>query len=165
MPLPLGGSGCGDASKDLLLTVDANELAALTKKGGGWEEVCTPHGGASAFCAGVESAQPEEDYPRGPFLLYAAAQVAPAAPSNAVHRCISSASAGGRHFVAGDGACYGRGKPESVLGFAASARDSNTPRSLRSCAAAAGGVMYHSLDTRCAAGDAELGRLGFACTD
>ena len=156
----------GDASRDLLLTVDANELAVLTKKGsgGGWEEVCTPHGGASAFCAGVESAQPEADYPRGPFLLHAAAQVAPAAaPSNAVHRCVSTgAGAGGRHFVAGDGACYGRGRAESVLGFAASARDSNTPRSLRSCAeAAAGGAMYHSLDTRCAAGDEELGHLGF----
>ena len=151
----------GDAGKDLLLTVDTNELAALTKKGGGWEEVCTPHGGASAFCAGVESAQPEADYPRGPFLLHAAAQVAPAAPSNAVHRCTSTA--GGRHFVAGDSACYGRGKAESVLGFAASARDSNTPRSLRSCAAAAaaGGAMYHSLDTRCVAGDEELGHLGF----
>jgi hypothetical protein len=64
--------------------------------------------------------------------------------------------------VAGDGACYGRGRAESVLGFAASARDSNTPRSLRSCAVAAvGGAMYHSLDTRCAAGDEELGHLGF----
>ena len=149
----------GNPSKDLLLTVDAHELAMLTKEGGGWEEVCTPHGGASAFCGGAASAQPEADYPRGPFLLHAVAQVVPAAPSKAVHRCVS---AGGRHFVAGDSACYGRGKSESVLGFASSARNSNTPRSLRSCAAvAADGAMYHSLDTRCAAGDEELGHLGF----
>lgn len=144
----------GDPSRDLLATVDANELAVLLN-GGSWVEVCTPLGGAAAFCGGSASRDPTAHYTLGPFLLHAVAQVAPAAPSNAVFRCY-----GQRHFMAGDAACYARGTRESVLGYASSARDSNTPRSLRSCAAPSG-TMYHSLDALCKAGDEELGHLGY----
>lgn len=144
----------GDPSKDVMATADPHERAVLLQSGV-WVEVCTPFGGATAFCSGMPSLHAAVDYTRGPFLLHSVAQVPPATPSRAVFRCY-----GKRHFVADSPMCYGRGKQESVLGFASSARDSNTPRSLRSCASSSG-VMYHSLDAPCAMGDEELGHLGY----
>ena len=142
------------ALADWLVTVDAAERASLVQSGS-WEEVCTPFGGASAFCDGNASTHPTADYTRGPFLLHAAPQVPPAAPSLAVFRCY-----GQRHFVAADPTCYGRVRRERQLGFTSSVRDSNTPRSLRSCVTASG-AMYHSLDALCGAADDELGHLGY----
>ena len=144
----------GGPSEELLATVDPHERAVLLQ-GGAWVEVCTPFGGATAFCGGKPSQHVAADYTRGPFLLHSVAQVPPAMPSRAVFRCN-----GQHHFVAADPLCYGRGKQERVLGFASSGRDSNTPRSLRSCANSSG-RMYHSLDLPCSTGDEELGHLGF----
>ena len=154
----------GSATTDLLLTVDRNERQELLASGD-WREVCSPFGGPSAFCDGTAS-DVVAQYTRGPFLLYAVAQAPPAATSSPVYRCFSAGddekvASGQYHFVSGDASCYGRGKQETLLGFASSARLSGTPRSLRSCAAASGAEAYHSLDTPCTAGDEELGHLGF----
>eukprot|EP00937_MAST-01D_sp_MAST-1D-sp2_P006155 g6155.t1 len=49
-------------ARDLLATVDAAERTALLGGGGGWREVCTPFGGAAAFCNGTAAADAAADY-------------------------------------------------------------------------------------------------------
>ena len=142
---------------DALLTADANERRTLLH--GGWSEVCAPAGGSTTFCSwggNMNGVAPNASaWARGPFLLQAADT--PAAGALAVHRCIAH---NGRHFIAGDAACLGEGKSESVLGFAAAARSSAAPRRLR-CCVRSGSDFYHTLDAACEPHDREAAALGF----
>lgn len=132
--------------KDFLLTTDQGEKDALTSKG--WQEICAPHGGSSAFC----SQTPDSSlYSRGPFLLHSQQQ-----QDTPVYRCITPLST---HLFTADANCLGRGKVEALMGFASKSRSSNTPRSLRSCLA--GSVYYHNLDAPCEPNDQQLDFIGF----
>jgi hypothetical protein len=146
----LGGSGGGDR----LLTTDENERSVLLN--GGWHEVCSAAGGATAFCFwdgdSNALAPTAAAYTAGPFLAYARPVGNGTTP---VYRCFGS----GRHFISADAACFGSGVVESTLGHASKARSSNTPRSLRLCGG--NGTYVHSLDSKCQAGSSQLEFIGF----
>jgi hypothetical protein len=147
------------AAGDSLLTVQENERSSLLK--GGWTEVCSPAGGASAFCGwGGNSnaiAPSAPDYTSSPFVMYASA--ISATLSAPCHRCITAATPA-KHFISSTSDCLGKGKLESTLGYVSTERSSDTPRSLRLCQGVAG-EMRHSLDSECADGMTQLEFLGF----
>ena len=143
-----------------LLTVDSSEVAALTKKGGGWREVCTPFGGSAVFCNPAPKLLPSApEFRAGPFLMHAAPLPTPGA-SRAVTRCNA-----GSHFFTLDPACApawwkgGAATVEGTLGYTRTARSSETPRSLRLCQR--GATFHHSLDAPCEGGAVEREHLGY----
>lgn len=142
---------------DRMLTVDAHERATLVGKGGGWTEVCTPAGGATAFCSwggNVNAMAPDAaSYTSGPFLMYGTPVGALSTPC---YRCLSVDK---RHSISGDKDCGGRGTAERTLGHVATHRSSEAPRSLRVCQS--GATFFHSLDAACVAPAKQLEFLGF----
>lgn len=98
------------SNPDHLLTVDENERNVLVSKG--WEEICSPAGGATAFCkyANRGMAPTARTYATGPFLAYAGdgqeiqgmtthgARDKTTSGRSPVHRCITES---GHHFISG----------------------------------------------------------------
>lgn len=129
---------------------------------GGWQEVCSPAGGATAFCGwggNVNGIAPSESaWESGPFVMLASS--VSSALSAPVHRCTTTATPV-KHFVSSTADCLGIGKLESTLGYVSLKRSSDTPRSLRLCQESSGGAMRHSLDSECGDGLQQLEFLGF----
>ncbi len=107
------GEGVGPSTADHLLTVDENERETLVSEG--WAEVCSPQGGATAFCKFKTGMAPTaRAYATGPFVAYAgdssrgvradasneaAGYIGEASEKRSpLHRCIAH---GGSHFISG----------------------------------------------------------------
>ena len=90
-------------SADHMLVSRPEERASLAQQG--WLEVCSPAGGASAFCGfGSGMAPTAALYEQGPFLMYHGALGG--GLSAPCHRCVTPA---GKHFVSTDEGCLGKG--------------------------------------------------------
>ena len=100
-------------SADHMLVSRPEERASLAQQG--WLEVCSPGGGASAFCSfGSGMAPTAALYEQGPFLMYRGALGG--GRSVPCHRCVTAA---GKHFVSADEGCLGKGtqvRPRTVFG-------------------------------------------------
>ena len=158
-------SAGGGEGEDYLLTTDMHERHVLLSQGG-WVEVCSADGSATAFCKWSTSVAPNASaYRTGPFTMWAGSISAEL--SRPCHRCITSAAVtrattvkAGRHFISSDEQCLGLGAVESVLGYVSTQRSSDTPRSLRLCHGPAG-RLRHSLDSVCGLEEEQLEFLGF----
>lgn len=168
-------------SNDIVLTTDDAERALLVARN--YSEVCTGLGGSAVFCN--YPAVDNSTYRLSPFLLHAE-PLRPASASLPVFRCVTPA---GRHFASVDPSCRQLAVAESVLGYAARSRTTETPRSLRLCQSATRSPataqpastfsvapegahgsarpsaislppLYHSVDEPCADGDLQLEYLG-----
>ena len=96
---PDAEGGCADH----MLVSRPEERASLAQQG--WLEVCSPGGGASAFCSfGSGMAPTAALYEQGPFLMYRGALGE--RRSTPCHRCVTAA---GKHFVSADEGCLGKG--------------------------------------------------------
>jgi len=142
---------------DFLLTDSAEEEQILTCPGEPWREICVAVARSQTdFCYDARTAA-SEDAMRGPFYVH----IKPGANRLPLYRCVSDSA--GVHFFATNAECDGLGIHERVLGYIATARNSDMARSLRRCRATDSGVVgrrafagthfYHSLD-----GDCPLGR-------
>jgi hypothetical protein len=142
---------------DRLLTTDPNELNTLVAQG--WDQVCNPFTGPTAFCVDQGLLQSSEVF-HGPFVM-----ASTPGPDNAftpIYRCLRSDNL---HFFSIRADCEGQ-KTESLLGYVSPARNTNTPRLLRRCRHPPGSNAipehyYHALDSTCDAGDVDEGEYGF----
>ena len=124
---------------DLILTALESEKDALVQSGV-WTEICAPFGGSTVFCTDARQSGAGLVTRRGPFLMYSGALYAKGA-SRAVYRCAVSPP---YYFPSSDPACRNIGTRQATIGYAATARSSETPRSLRLCETVAGGSFGQS---------------------
>lgn len=142
-------------SADRLLTTSASELAHIVGDGT-YSQVCSPWHGPTDVCSYDEKNLNSPAAAQGPFLMYGPNSGA-GSDRVAIYRCITAA---GGHFFSPQSNCEGQ-KVEALLGYASSARSSQTGRSLRRCLSNADSSHYHMLDAPCLAGDHEDGLYGF----
>lgn len=146
-----------DDTYDRLMTTDTNELNILVSQG--WQQVCNPFVGPTAFCVDQSLLQSSESW-KGPFVI--ASSPGPDNAFTPIYRCLRSDNL---HFFSIRADCEGQ-KTESMLGYVSPVRNSNTPRLLRRCHHPAGVTAipehyYHALDGTCDAGDADEGEYGY----
>jgi hypothetical protein len=132
---------------DALLTTTAAEKSALVA-GGGWREVCSRYGSATAFCFRGD----DPGTPMAPFIAFAGA----GAGRKALYRCL----AGSRHFYTLDAGCEGQ-TVESVLAWVADGRSSEMPRRASRCYRASTGLHFLAIGATCPADSTNEGVLGY----
>jgi hypothetical protein len=138
-----------DATRDALVTNNVVEKDKLVG-GGAWSEICNAIVGPSVFCVNGSMLGGRN----GPFMLYSTPQANMSQLSGAklvpLHRCMSAAASGGKHFLSNSSDCEGRGRSEFIVGWVSSRRGWETLRALRRCERDDNpGVYSHALDLEC----------------
>ena len=146
---------------DYLLTDNKSERDQKTEPSGGYREICTATGAKSTTFCYDGSLSTTIDAARGPFILFSES----ASDENRLplYRCVVGASS---HFFSNDKECEGTGSMESLLGWTASHRNSETARSLHRCQVNDSKTSNHTyyyplLDNGCPQGVAEDKVMGY----
>lgn len=189
---------------DAMVTSDADEVARLLSGAASspssspssgaveWVQVCAPWAGSPGYllplanpplCSNPQvSSGVDYSAVRGPFLAWDNTTTsANITNATALYRCANTTSDGTtnatRHLISIDGRCEGLGVVVDIIGYIATWRTSEMPRSLRRCfnpaagpslrtstvsvSAQPTGVWYHAVDGPCAPADSDQGLLGF----
>lgn len=144
-----------------LLTPSLNEAQTLARQG--WTEYCPPFGHGLAFCTPTPGkAVTSAEYALSPFLILSQPQQPVESTHREIVRCIVGPTSNPQHVFTASSDCLGLGKSEGTLGYVATTRSSEAPRSLRQCvdqSRASYPVYYTSLDAPCATHQVEY--LGY----